>query len=98
MPAVASAGPAERIVARILFKVLRAGSGTVARYSSTSFGATLAFAVEWLLPDFAFFIMGRLPAQPSLAVPRSLVCNSVRPLITLERLCEPAHRQNFRRR
>jgi len=59
MTSVASGGTAERIVARILLKVVRAGSGTLAMYSSTSFGATLAFAVERLLPDFAFH-RGRL--------------------------------------
>src|SRR4029077_9923081 len=39
MVSVASRGTAERIAARTLFKVLRAGSGTPARYSSTLFGA-----------------------------------------------------------
>ena len=60
MTSVASAGTVERIVARILLKVVRPGSGTLAMYSSTSFGATLAFAVERLFPDLAFFILGRL--------------------------------------
>ena len=36
MTSVASGGRTERIVARILFKVVRAGSGTPARYSSMS--------------------------------------------------------------
>ena len=44
MTSVASAGTAERIVARMVFKVLRAGSGTPARYSSTLFGASLVFS------------------------------------------------------
>src|SRR5580700_2089394 len=50
MASVASGGTADRIAARILFRVLRAGSGTPARYSSISF-------TGWLRsPEFAFFI------------------------------------------
>src|SRR5712671_187407 len=60
MTSVASAGTAERIVARILLRVVRAGSGTLAMYSSTSFGATLAFAVGRRLIALAFFIGGPL--------------------------------------
>ena len=56
MVSVASGGTADRIAARILFKVLRAGSGTPARYSSTFFGAPLPFAAELRLPDFTFFM------------------------------------------
>src|SRR3981081_317354 len=37
MPSVACGGTADGIVARIVFKVLRAGSETAARYLSTSF-------------------------------------------------------------
>ena len=55
MVSVASGGTAERIAARSLFKVLRAGSGMPAKYSSTFFGAALPFAAELRLPDFAFF-------------------------------------------
>src|SRR5258708_7233259 len=44
MASVASGGTADRIAARIRFKVLRAGSGTPARYSSMSFGGGLLFA------------------------------------------------------
>src|SRR5882724_731104 len=56
MHSVASAGTADRITARTFFKVLRAGSGTPARYSSTSFGAPLPFAAEPRFPDFTFFM------------------------------------------
>src|SRR5580704_12907081 len=49
MASVASFGTADRIVARTLFKVLRAGSGTRDRYSSTSFGASR-------LDEIAFFM------------------------------------------
>src|SRR5436309_2368171 len=56
MASVASGGTADRITARILFKVLRRGSGTRARYSSTSFGGTLPFAAEPRLREFACFI------------------------------------------
>src|SRR6266568_1089544 len=60
MVSVASGGATDRIKARILFKVLRAGSGTRARYSSMSFGAALRFAVEPRALAFAFFIRGIL--------------------------------------
>src|SRR6266403_2653989 len=56
MVSVASAGIADRMAARTFFKVPRAGSGTAARYSSTSFGAPLPFAAEPRLPEFAFFM------------------------------------------
>jgi len=56
MVSVASGGTADRIAARILFKVLRAGSGTPARYSSTFFGTPLLFAAELRLADFTFFM------------------------------------------
>src|SRR6266702_8328697 len=60
MVSVASDGATDRIKARILFKVLRAGSGRRARYSSISFGAALRFAVEPRALAFAFFIRGIL--------------------------------------
>src|ERR1700730_10276990 len=41
MISTASAGTAERITARICFNLLRAGSGTWAKYSSTFLGALL---------------------------------------------------------
>src|SRR5229473_1230466 len=66
MTSVASGGAADRIAARTLFKVLRAGSGTPARYSSMLFGAPLPFAAEPRLPDFPFFmraILGEPPLQ-----------------------------------
>src|SRR5258708_297499 len=56
MASVAPGGTAERIAARILFKVPRAGSGTRARYSSTLFAAPLLFAAELRSADFAFFM------------------------------------------
>src|SRR6267378_4300011 len=98
MTSVASGGTAERIVARILFKVLRAGSGTLARYSSTSFGATLAFAVERPLPDFAFFIGGRLSRTVKIGCATYPRFYFFRPLITLGPLCELARRQNSHRK
>src|SRR2546429_71325 len=64
MVSPASAGTADRIAARSLFKVLRAGSGTPARYSSTFFGAPLPFAAERRLPDFSFFMGAMLPGLP----------------------------------
>src|SRR5882762_9793925 len=64
MVSVASAGTAERIAARSLFKVLRAGCGTPARYSSTFFGAPWPFAAERRLPDFSFFMQAMLQRLP----------------------------------
>src|ERR1700730_16053713 len=64
MVSVASAGTAERMAARILFKVPRAGCGTPARYSSTFFGAPLPFAGELRLPDFTFFMRAMLQEAP----------------------------------
>src|SRR5437667_9155393 len=64
MVSVASGGTAERIAARILFKVLRAGCGTPARYSSTFFGAPLPFAAELRLLDFTFFMREMLRELP----------------------------------
>jgi len=64
MVSVASGGTAERIATRILIKVLRAGSGTAARYSSTFFGAPLPFAAELRLPDFTFFMRAMLKELP----------------------------------
>src|SRR5271167_477243 len=43
MTSVASGGTTDRITERTFSKVLRAGSGTPARYSSTFFGAVLPF-------------------------------------------------------
>src|SRR6266403_2112511 len=64
MVSVASGGTVDRIAARILVKVLRAGCGTPARYSSTFFGAPLPFAVERRLPDFTFFMGAMLRELP----------------------------------
>src|SRR6266403_2857934 len=64
MVSVASGGTVDRIAARILFKVLRAGSGTPARYSSTFFGAPLPFAAELRLPDLTFFMRAMLQEAP----------------------------------
>src|SRR5207253_1892983 len=64
MVSVACGGTADRIAARILFKALRAGSGTPARYSSTFFGAPLLFAAELRLPDLTFFMRAMLQELP----------------------------------
>src|SRR5260370_13413514 len=55
MISVVSGGTAARIAVRILSNVLRAGSGTRARYSSTLFGAPLRLAAGLRFPDFRFF-------------------------------------------
>src|SRR6266566_2599650 len=60
MTSAVPAGTAVRIAARTLLKVLRAGSGTPARYSSTSLGAPLPFAAERSLSDFTFFTRAML--------------------------------------
>jgi len=64
MASVASVGTADRITARTLFKVLRAGSGTPARYSPTLFGATF-FAAEPRSRRFVF------ESKSSFRLPRS---------------------------
>src|SRR5664279_2259620 len=52
MASVASGGAAARIVARILFNVVRAGSATPARYASTALAVTeLAFFIRAILPE-----------------------------------------------
>lgn len=56
MTSVASFGTAERITLRTFFKVLRAGSGTRARYSSTLAGGAIFFAEEDRARETAFFI------------------------------------------
>src|SRR4030081_716184 len=56
MPSVASGGTAERIVARIVFKVLRAGSETAARYLSTSFEPLPLCADGRRFVEVAFFV------------------------------------------
>src|SRR5215469_3710480 len=62
MVSVASGGRADRIAARILFKVPRAGSGTPARYSSILFGASPAFAADLRVVDLACFMRTTLQA------------------------------------
>src|SRR5437660_6189541 len=64
MVSVASGGTADRIATRILFNVLRAGSGTPARYSSTFFGAPLPFAAELRSYNFTFFMRAMLQKLP----------------------------------
>src|SRR5713226_975455 len=64
-PSVASGGTADRIAARTLFKVLRAGSGTPARYSSVFFGAALRFAPEPRPRACTFFMRVNLRHIPS---------------------------------
>src|SRR5438045_543864 len=64
MVSVASGGTADRIAARTLFKVLRAGSGTSARYSSTFFGAPAPFAAGPRWPGFTFFMRAMLQGLP----------------------------------
>src|ERR1019366_10755919 len=61
MISVASGGTAARIAERILFNVVRAGSGTPARYSSMLVGAPFPFAAEVRIPTFAFFMGAMLP-------------------------------------
>src|SRR5438034_6428383 len=64
MVSVVPGGTAVRIAARTLFNVLRAGSGTRARYSSTFFGAPLPLAAERRLSGFTFFMRAMLQELP----------------------------------
>src|SRR5438128_5689232 len=56
MSSVVSAGTTDRIAARTLFNVLRAGSGTAARYSSTVSAAAVVFAAAGRARDEFFSI------------------------------------------
>jgi len=63
MISVEPAGTTERMVARSLSRVVRAGLGTEAKYSATVFGFFAGFrplAVEAPLADFTFFMLGIL--------------------------------------
>src|SRR5579859_4151196 len=73
MVSVASRGAADRIAARILRKVLRAGSGTPARYSSMVFGPPpRPFAAAPRLPAFALFMRATLQELPrQVHIPRA---------------------------
>src|SRR5215469_8260105 len=64
MVSVASGGRADRIAARILFKVPRAGSGTPARYSSILFGGSPALAADLRVVDLACFMRTMLQPLP----------------------------------
>ena len=68
MVSVVSGGTMERMVARREFNVLRAGSGTLARYLSTSFEVAVLLAdelagAEVRLRDFGFFMVDKIPLQ-----------------------------------
>src|SRR5437899_1077766 len=67
MISVACAGTADRIIARTLFNVLRAGSGTPARYSSTLLGAV--FLVEEAGARDVDFFMGKQQAGRAVPFP-----------------------------
>src|SRR5216684_7752684 len=90
MVSVASGGTADRIAARILFKVLRAGSGTPATYSSTFFGALLPFAAELGFPDFTFFMRAMLRELPLQVHARTTVQPSDMKLVSQD--CVPGTR------
>src|ERR1035441_10403804 len=60
MVSVASGGKAERIAARIRASTLRAGSATVAKYSSTVFGAPFPFFSTLESPDCLFLMRSML--------------------------------------
>ncbi len=60
MTSVVSAGTTDRIATRTLFNVLRAGSGTRDRYSSTVLGAALLFARKLRLSDELVFLIGTI--------------------------------------
>src|SRR6266403_3486158 len=99
MVSVASGGTVDRIAARILFKVLRAGSGTPARYSSTFFGAPLPFAAELRLPDLTFFMRAMLqeaPIQVYASVRRAAVRHEKRHSV-FRHTCTCPYNRDYRR-
>lgn len=65
MVSMTSGGAAARIAARTFFRVVRAGSGTCARYSLTVFAAPLRLPEEPRPADFALF----MPAPLDLVTP-----------------------------
>src|SRR5580704_7988428 len=74
MISIASAGTADRIAARICFNALRAGAGTLARYSSKFFGVPFRFAAEVGLPDFTFHSVNANAS--TLFAPRGLIAKA----------------------
>src|SRR6266576_2899240 len=64
MISVASRGTTDRITARIFFIVLRAGSGTIAMYSSVSLGTPLPFFIREILQAFISSLRPRLAYGP----------------------------------
>src|SRR5450759_4489274 len=72
MASVVSGGTTDRIMARVLIKVVRAGSGTPARYSSTVLGIAVPFGAGPPVREFAFFIgtVVSLRRRPQAHAPR----------------------------
>src|SRR6266478_1240102 len=86
MLSVAFGGMAHRIVARIVFKVLRAGSETAARYLSTSFEPSSLFADGPRLLEAAFFVaITVVPSVRLCGIPLIAKCamSGARPVLRL---------------
>src|SRR5207302_10787420 len=64
MTSVASRGTTDRITARILFKVLRAGSGIFAMYSSVFLGTALPFFIREILQAPSFLVYAQDAMRP----------------------------------
>src|SRR5437879_220843 len=64
MTSVASRGTTDRITARILFKVLRAGSGIFAMYSSVFLGTALPFFIREILQAPSFLVYAQDSMRP----------------------------------
>src|ERR1700756_3703850 len=65
MISVAPRGTTDRISARIFFKVVRAGSGTIAIYSSVFLGRVLPFFIRDILQACSFLIYAPDSLRPS---------------------------------
>src|SRR5213594_2677815 len=92
MVSVVPVGTVDRIVARILFSMRRAGSGTRATYSSTVVGALLRFDAG-RVADFAFFIRrcyfipGARFERQRRSMPTSRVSFMTRPVVRVTPTC-----------
>src|SRR6516162_6482783 len=89
MTSVVSGGTTDRIAARTLSKVLRAGSGTPARYSSTVltfallFATALPFAAEPRVLDTAFFMRQCYRSAPVRSTAQATGCRSPCPVLAV---------------
>src|SRR6266403_4104507 len=102
MISVASRGTTDRITARIFFKVLRAGSGTMAMYSSVFLGTPPPFFIRQILQAPSFLVYAQGSMRPSCAGVRASASGigACAQLLLVESAPNPGlrHRQNDERK